>query len=81
MGLKVGETIEKLCQIRITAIRREPLNRMLEYTYGKVEAANEGFPEMTGPDFVSMFCKHMSCSADTEVTRIEFEYVNEPSAG
>lgn len=79
MGLRPGEKIDKICQIRVVSIRRELLNEMWLHPYGKDEAAKEGFPAMSGPEFVSMFCKHMSCPAAAEVTRIEFEYVNEPA--
>ncbi len=45
--------------------------------YGAAEAAKEGFPGMSGLEFVAMFCEHMSPAegAQTEVTRIEFKYI------
>ena len=79
MGLKPGEKIERLGQIRVVSARRESLFDMvadLSGTYGKEEASKEGFPEMTGPEFVSMFCEHMGGTPDQEVTRIEFEYLD-----
>lgn len=75
-GLKKGEKVKKLCQIRVTDVRREPLNTIgyfSEFTYH--EATLEGFPDMTGPEFVEMFSKNMRVAFDEKVTRIEFEYV------
>lgn len=45
--------------------------------YGNTEAAKEGFPNLTGSEFVGMFCENMRCEPETEVTRIEFEYLEE----
>lgn len=76
MGLKPGEKIQRLGQIRVTDVRREPLNAMAEVSYGAAESAKEGFPHMAGTQFIHMFCKHMGGYADQEVTRIEFEYLD-----
>lgn len=78
MGLKPGEKLQHLGEIRVVSVRREPLFDMVADSsgdYGKSEAAKEGFPEMSGPEFVDMFCKHMGGDENQEVTRIEFEYV------
>ena len=76
MGLKKGEKIEKICDIRITSVRREPLNRLLDSKeYGRVELVNEGFPEMTPEEFIHMYCHHNKCDPFDKVTRIEFEYL------
>jgi hypothetical protein len=75
IGLKPGEAIERICQIRVTDVRREKLSLMLNRKYGDNEAKLEGFPAMYGDQFVYMFCKHMGGNQDQLVTRIEFEYV------
>lgn len=78
MGLQPGEQIERLGQIRVVDVRREPLDRMhMEKDYGRLEASKEGFPEMTGARFVTMFMDHMGGRPEQEVTRIEFEYLGE----
>ncbi|WP_156906878.1 ASCH domain-containing protein [Desulforegula conservatrix] len=70
MGLKKGDKIEPLREpIRIKSVRREPLNAIALEDCGL-----EGFPEMSPADFVSMLVKKYRCSADAEITRIEFEY-------
>ena len=77
MGLKPGEKIQRLGQIRVVCARREPLELMLSRDYGDAEAIAEGFPEMSGRQFVRMFCEHMNVRASEDVTRIEFEYVDD----
>ena len=75
-GLKKGEHPEAIgAAIRVVSVRRERLRAMnAETRYGLREAAREGFPHLTGKQFVAMFCKHMRVQPDAEVTRIEFEY-------
>lgn len=76
MGLKPGEKPEKLAVIIVTKVEREPLNMMsLAEQYGDREAVREGFPHLSGHEFVGMFTEHMKCLPCTEVTRIEFRYL------
>ena len=81
MGLKPGEKIERLCQIRVTNVRREPLRRLTDdLDYGFRETTLEGFPEGHPKHFqsafVEMFCaSHGGVTPDSTITRIEFEYV------
>lgn len=72
MGLKPGEKIQLLGQIRVVSVRRERLWQIGEEHDGP---SREGFPWMSNMQFVEMFCKHMGGDADQEVTRIEFEYL------
>lgn len=78
MGLKPGESIERLGQIRVISARREPLSLMADPDnpeYGNEEAIKEGFPELTGVEFVEMFCRDLDATPDEELTRIEYEYL------
>lgn len=81
-GLKKGETISRLAVIAVTDVRLEPLDRMItDFDYGFSECAKEGFadhPQLMWPtEFVEFFCKsHNGCTPTTEVTRIEFRYVD-----
>ncbi len=78
MGLKPGEKMVRLGLIRVTEARNEPLQLLIDDPeYGKSEAAKEGFPEMSGAEFVEMFCKHMKVVPSYAPKRIEFEYVDE----
>lgn len=70
-GIKPGEQIVRLGQIRVISVRRELLSDCTD-----AEAVREGFPELTGEQFVAMFCAHMKCDPSTVVTRIEYEYIN-----
>lgn len=75
-GLKQGEKVVKLGLIRVTDARREPLQRMIDDPeYGQAEASLEGFPDLTGEQFVAMFCKNMKVDPSELVTRIEYEYL------
>lgn len=82
MGLKKGERVVKLGMIRVVSARREPLRRMIdESNYGILECEKEGFPfphEYSTPiPFVEMFCaSHSGCTLETEITRIEYEYID-----
>lgn len=77
-GLGKGGKIKPLGLIRVTHVRREPLRRMVEDTaYGYAETEAEGFPGRSPQGFIGFFCKsHKGCTPDSEVTRIEFEYLD-----
>lgn len=76
-GLKRGERIKGLAFIRVMNVRREPLRAMLDdIAYGRAEVEREGFGAMSPAGFVTMFCgSHKGCTPDTEITRIEFQYI------
>lgn len=83
MGLTKGETVERLALIEVVSVRREPLTALMRHEqYGRDEATREGFPGLDGKQFVEMFCKYMrpKLGGLTEVTRIEFRYVEEGGA-
>ena len=71
-GLKKGEKIKRICQIRITSIWTAPLTTMTPS-----ECALEGFPRMSVRDFWNMFCSINKCDVTDDVKRIEFEYLEE----
>ena len=73
MGLKKGEKVVRICQIRVISSRWEPL---IDITDNSHEVVREGFPHMTSMDFVEMFIQsHKDCDYNTPVNRIEFEYL------
>lgn len=78
MGLKKGEKVVVIRQIRIESNCREPLHRLIaDPAYGHIECEKEGFPEMTPFQFVDFFLgthSGLSPSSD-EVNRIEFSYL------
>ena len=69
-GLKKGEKITKICQIRILHSRKVLLCNMEPLDYIK-----EGFPELDNDGFIKMFMKEMKCERTVFVNRIEFEYL------
>lgn len=80
-GLKKGEHVNKLCVVRLVTVRTEPLNYILYYRDdGMWELEREGFGVIfphTPAQFVEFFCDvNPSCTPDTLVTRLEFEYVD-----
>jgi len=70
MGLKKGEKIKSICQIRIVSTRAESLDAITGDDLEK-----EGFPDWTPEEFVAMYSKHNRCLDINPVNRIEFEYV------
>lgn len=70
MGLKLGEKLKPLGMIRIVSTRSEPLNAITQD-----EVINEGFPQCTPQQFVSMLADHYGVPPTAAVNRIEFEYL------
>ena len=71
-GLKKGEKIVKICQIRVVSTRQEEL-----WFISRADVVKEGFPDQAPYEFVFMFTKEMKCEWDIPVNRIEFEYIEE----
>lgn len=82
MGLRKGESIDRLGVIEVVSVRLEPLRAMTDdEEYGRAETTAEGFPPGDPKHdphvFVGMFCDNMRCTPETEVTRIEYRYVDD----
>ena len=75
-GLKPGEKVERICQIRIVSNTPEELWRIT-----KPGCVAEGFPDMSPDAFVAMFRKHMGGGVNQIVNVIEFEYVESAKTG
>lgn len=76
MGLKKGEKVVRLARVKIEDVRPERLDNMYREPYGSDEALLEGVPELSGVQFVEMFCKLMKCQPYQMVNRIEFGYLD-----
>lgn len=75
-GIPKGGKVTKLGPIRVKGVNYERIDRMAtEKEYGDREAKLEGFPMMTGVEFVAMFCEHNGADPTQEITRIEYEYL------
>lgn len=71
MGLKKGEKHDVLAIIEVVSARRERLDLIDE-----ADVIREGFDGLTPPQFVAMFCRsHKGVVPSSEITRIEFKYV------
>lgn len=75
-GLKRGEKVRRLGALEVVSVRREPLAAILDEEGGTTA---EGFPDLTAPGFVELFCAANGCGEDTPVTRIEFRRCSEPA--
>lgn len=86
-----GDGYEELGLIEVVRVFREPLHALANCSAdmdrwgncdeceeaARKEADREGFPGMSGQEFVDFFCDEMGCTPDTVVTRIEFEYLED----
>jgi hypothetical protein len=67
-GLKKGEKVQRLGQIRIISVTNERLDAMADG-----ECALEGFPDVSKEEFIDFFCAANQCPPMAKVNRIEFE--------
>lgn len=63
--------------IEVVDVRRETLSQI---KLNPLEVIREGFDAMSAWQFIEAFCAAMKCEPSTEVTRIEFRYVDEGPA-
>lgn len=70
MGLRKGETIDRLHQIQIISTRWEPLYRITPD-----DVRREGFPDWTPEQFIEFFCNAHRVPAGIPVNRIEFRHL------
>lgn len=74
MGRRAGEPLVRIAVVEVVDVLREPLNAI---TDGDVE--REGFDPRgwCAASFVDLFCEEMRCQPGTEVTRIEWRYLED----
>lgn len=70
-GLKKGERLQVLGEIKVLDVHRERLDEIT-----RLGCYWEGFPNLSPAGFVEMFCKAMGCKPSDQVTVIEFAYHN-----
>ena len=78
MGRKPGEPLERLTEVEVVDVRREPLSLLLTTIgYADEEMAREGFPEMDPREFVRLFfVAAQRVGHNDDVTRIEWRYLD-----
>lgn len=73
MGRKTGEPLERICDVEVVQVLRQPLSDIrLELDGTRLE----GFPTWSPNQFIAFFCEHMKCLPGTVVTRIEWRYLD-----
>jgi len=74
MGRRPGEPLDRITDVEVVSVRREPLNAITG-----ADVAAEGFL-MTPAEFTAFFCAtHPRCTPDTEITRIQWRYLDKPA--
>lgn len=73
MGLKKGEKVERICQIRVLSIRSERLMHM-----DPMDCVREGFPEWSVYEFAEFITGETNWheSKRMKYNRIEFQYID-----
>jgi hypothetical protein len=72
MGLRKGETVIRVAEVEVISVRRERLNAITAE-----DVAAEGFRTWIPAEFIMFFCgTHKGCTPETEVTRIEWRYLD-----
>jgi len=72
MGRRRGEPLERIAMVEVVSVRREPLDAITAS-----DVAAEGFPQWKPAEFITFFCRtHRGCGPGTEVTRIEWRYLD-----
>ena len=69
-GLKKGEKVKRICQVRILKTNEVWLDYITQE-----DVIAEGFLNLDPQGFIRMYCKANKCSPVHKVNRIEFEYV------
>jgi hypothetical protein len=73
MGRRKGDPLVRLALVEVVDVNRQRLDSL---TWADVE--REGFPGQSPDWFVTFFCNtHRGCTPETEVTRIEWRYLDE----
>jgi hypothetical protein len=72
MGRKPGEPLERICDVELVRVSREPLADITPE-----DVAREGFPGMTPLDFIGrFFIDAQGMHPNDMVTRIEWRYLD-----
>ena len=71
MGRKKGDPLVRLAEVEVVRVNRERLDDICE-----LDVEREGFVGVSTWDFIGFFMEHMDCTEGTEVTRIEWRYLD-----
>lgn len=65
------EPLNRIVDVEVVSVRREKLGDI-----SAADVAYEGFMHWNRAQFIAFFCGAMKCSPETEVTRIEWRYLD-----
>lgn len=77
-GRKPGEPLERLAEVKVALVTREPLSDLLrtDISNNAGEVEREGFPGMSPEEFIRrFFIEAQGMHLDDIVTRIEWRYI------
>lgn len=77
MGLKKGETVNRLGVIEIVSVTSERADAIEHYEDPQREVHREGFPDLAPGAFVQMLCTANRKQPDDICCRIEYKYVQD----
>lgn len=69
-GTSYTDPLVRLAEVKVTAVRREPLNQITPES-----VAAEGFPHWSPEEFIAFFTGHMGGPADRDVNVITWRYL------
>lgn len=78
-GRRAGEPLERLAEVTVVNIRREPLSDLLRANsdYGATEVTAEGFPGLDPVEFINRYFRDAQGIGVLDVvTRIEWAYLD-----
>lgn len=71
MGRKPDEPIVRIAEVEVVSVRRECLHEITA-----TDVSKEGFDRLSRRGFIEFFTEKMRCTPDTEITRIEWRYLD-----
>jgi hypothetical protein len=82
MGRKKGEPLERIVNVEVIDVRREPLGNVLQghathNLYGQAEMEREGFPGLDPALFIARYFAPQGLDRNSLVTRIQWRYLDE----
>jgi hypothetical protein len=78
MGRKKGEPLERICDVEVVSVTRHRLHSLITSPSGALEMEREGFPDLHPAQFIQRyFVDAQGIPADSEVTRIEWRYLDD----
>lgn len=76
MGRKPGEPLERLAEVEVVSVRREPLNAITDEDVKAEGTGHRAWSDYSRAEaFVDWYCRKFKVKPDTDITRIEWRYL------